>query len=172
MAFPFAELNMRDPTHVDWVKSRCDPELWHAAATAVLVHLGDPHGFLVWLMEQPETDRATAGYVFFGAGGADYLRGQTDVFGEGLCGREWLRAMQAVCRRAAGAGFTNDSLGLAPGAEAERRACLDLVDRGQVVDGIAVPHALLDAPFPAEQKRRYFVEDGAVLDYDPSPRLP
>src|SRR3712207_4588753 len=50
MKFPFDELNMRDQEHVDWVKSRRDPELWHAAAIAVLNYLGEPRGFLVWLM--------------------------------------------------------------------------------------------------------------------------
>ena len=54
MKFPFDELNMRDPEHVAWVKSRRDPELWHAAAIAVLVYLGDPRGFIVWLLDQPE----------------------------------------------------------------------------------------------------------------------
>ena len=34
---------------------------------------------------------------------------------------------------------------------------------------VAVPRALLDAPFPPEQKSRYFIEDGAVRDYDPDP---
>lgn len=171
MKFPFDELNMRDPDHVDWVKSQRDPELWHVAAIAVLNYLGDPRGFLVWLMDQPETDRATAGYIFFGAYGSAYLRGQTDFGGEGLSDQQWLDAMKAICRRASSLGFTNDSLGLHPGFEAERQACLDLINRGQIADGIAVPHALLDAPFPPEQKRQYFTEDGAVLDYDPGPFL-
>jgi hypothetical protein len=171
MKFPFDELNMRDPQHVAWVKSQRDPELWHVAAIAVLNYLGDPRGFLVWLMEQPETDRATAGYIFFGAYGSAYLRGQTDFGGEGLSNQEWLHTMQAICRRAARSGFTNDALGLPLRFEAERQACLNLLKRGQVTDGIAVPHTLLDAPFPPEQQRRYFIEDGAVLDYDPGPFL-
>lgn len=99
MKFPFDELNMRDPDHVDWVKSQRDPELWHVAAIAVLNYLGDPRGFLVWLMDQPETDRATAGYIFFGAYGSAYLRGQTDFGGEGLSDQQWLDAMKAICRR-------------------------------------------------------------------------
>ena len=169
MKFPFDELNMCDQEHVDWVKSQRDPELWHVAAIAVLVYLGDPCDFLVWLMDQPETDRATAGYIFFGAQGSAYLRGQTDWHGEGLSGQEWLQAMHAICRRAAGVGFTNDWLGLHPGYEVERQACLNLINRGGIADGIAVPRALLDAPFPPEHKRRYFIEDGAVLDYDPGP---
>lgn len=77
--------------------------------------------------------------------------------------------MKAICRRASSLGFTNDSLGLHPGFEAERQVCLDLINRGQIADGIAVPHALLDAPFHPEQKCQYFSEDGAVLDYDPGP---
>jgi hypothetical protein len=167
MKFPFEELNMRDQEHVDWVKLQRDPELWHAAAIAIVNTVGDPHGFLVWLADQPETDRATAGYFFLGVFGADYLRGETDFLGEGLSGAQWLRAMAAMCRRAATVGFTNDSLGLQRGFEATRLACLDLVNRGQVADGISVPHAILDTPFPPEQKPQYFIEDGAVLDYDP-----
>ena len=75
--------------------------------------------------------------------------------------------MEAVCRRGASAGFSNDSLGLAAGFEPERQACLDLIDRGMVAEGIAIPLAVLNAPFPPEQKLRYFVEDGVVLDNDP-----
>ena len=111
MKFPFDELNMRDPEHVAWVKSQRDPELWHAAAIAVVNYLGDRQGFLVWLMDQPETDRATAGYVFFGAYGPAYLRGQTDFGGEGLSDKEWLHAMQAICRRAASDGFATNNAG-------------------------------------------------------------
>ena len=84
MKFPFDELNMCDAEHVGWVKSQRDPELWHAAAIAIVNTVGDPHGFLVWLADQPETDRATAGYFFLGVFGVDYLRGQTDFPGEGL----------------------------------------------------------------------------------------
>jgi hypothetical protein len=168
MKFPFDELNMRDAEHVEWVKSQRDPELWHVCAIAALTYLGDPRGFLVWLFDQPEVDRATAGYIFLGAYGRDYLRGETDFNGEGLSGQEWLRTMEAICRRAANAGFSNDVLGLHPGSEPERQACLDLVKTGMIAEGVVIPHAILDAPFPPERKLRYFVEDGAVLDYDPN----
>jgi len=169
MKFPFDDLNMCDAEHVAWVKSQRDPELWHAAATAIVNTVGDPHGFLVWVADHPEMDRATAGYVFL-TYGASYLRGETDFDGgEGMSGEQWLRALEAMCRRAATVGFTNDSLGLHPGGEEPRQACLDVIKRGQVAAGIPVPHALLDVPFPPERKLRYFVEDGSVLDYDPGP---
>ncbi len=171
MKFPFDEVNMHDTEHADWVRSQRDPELWHAAAIAVVNYLGDPHGFLVWLADQRETDRATAGYFFFGVQGSDYLRGQKDFLGEGLSSGQWLAAMEAICRRAATTGFANDSLGLHPGFEATRQMCLDVVNRGQVAEGITVPSALLDRPFPPEKKLQYFVEDGTLLDHNPGPFL-
>ena len=164
MKIPFEDFNLRDPLHVEWAQSQRDPEFWHACTMAIVNTLGDPQGFLVWLMDQPETDRATAGYIFFGVFGADYLRGKTDFGGEGLSDEEWLNAMRAVCRRAGGVGFASDSLGLHPGFEKERQACLDVTLKGQVADGIVVPHALLDAPFPKEKKLRYLVEDGSVFE--------
>lgn len=169
MTFPFDYLNMCDAEQVEWVKSQRDPELWHACAIAIVNTVGDPHGFLVWLADQPEMDRATAGYIFL-AYGSSYLGGQTDFDGgEGMSGQQWLNALEAVCRRAATVGFANDSLGLHPGCEAARQACLDLINRGQVADGIPVPHALVANPFPPEQKLRYFVDDGNVLDDDSGP---
>ena len=173
MKIPFEDLNMRHPEHVDWVKSQRDPELWHAAALAIVNGVGDPRGFLVWLADQPELDRATAGYIFLCAYGSRYLRGETDFSGgEGMTGEEWLRALAAICRRAATVGFTNDSLGLHPGIEGQRQRCLDLINRGQVADGIPIPYPLVEAPFPPEKKLRYFVDDGVLLDYDPGPFLP
>ncbi len=111
MKFPFDDLNMCDREHVEWVKSQRDPELWHAAAMAVVNTLGDPCGFLAWMADQPEMDRATAGYVFLHYG-PSYLRGRADFSGgEGLSGDEWLNALTAVCRRAATIGFTHNLLG-------------------------------------------------------------
>ena len=161
MKFPFDELNMCDREHVEWVKSQRDPELWHAAAIAIVNTVGDPCAFLVWPADQPELDRATAGYVSW----------HTDPAIS--AGRRIFPAAKEcpICRRAATSGFVNDSLGLHPGFEAPRHACLDLINRGQVADGIAIPHAILDAPFPSEQRRRYFVEGGAVLDFNPGPFL-
>jgi len=171
MTFPFDDLNMRDHEHVEWVKSQRNPELWHVAAMAIVNTLGDPRGFLIWLMEQPETDRATAGYVFFGAYGSNFLRGMTEFSGEGFSDDEWFHAMQAICRRAANTGFANDLLGLHPGFETERQKCIDLIKSGQIAEGIAVPHALLETQFPPEKKLRYFVEDGTILENDPGPFL-
>ena len=46
MTLPFDDLNLRDAEHVAWVKSQRDPELWHAAAIAIVNTVGDPRGFL------------------------------------------------------------------------------------------------------------------------------
>jgi hypothetical protein len=166
MSIPFGELNMRDPGHVAWAQSQRDPELWHACSIAILNYLGDPHGFLVWMTLQPETDRATAGYVFFGGDGWEYLRGRNDHWRHhnGLSEQQWLNAMRAICRRAAARRFASDVLGLPPGVEASRQTCLEVVRRGEVVPGAYVPRALLERPFPQERPLRYFVEDGAVVE--------
>ena len=164
MTIPFADLNLRDDEHVTWVKSQRDPELWHAAAMAIVNTLGDPRRLLVWLAEQPELDRATAGYMFLPYG-ARYLRGDRDFSGgEGMSGEEWLDALEAICRRAATSGFTNDSLGLPSIVERTRRECLDAIDRGEVAPGIPVPRAIVATPFPPERPLRYVVEDGTVLN--------
>src|SRR5262245_25270984 len=112
MTIPFEDLNMCDVAHVAWVKSVRDPELCHAAAIAVSVYLGEPQGFLPWLFDQPEVDRATAGYIFLGIYGRDYLCGKTEWIGEGLSQHQWVKTMEAICRRAATTGFTSNSLGL------------------------------------------------------------
>jgi hypothetical protein len=132
-----------------------------------LVVAGDPHGFLPWVFDQAETDRATAGYLFLGVFGNEYLKGRTEFRGEGLSDSQWRAAMAAVCRRAAAVGFSNDVLGLAPGFEGDRLTCLETLNTGMVAEGVPVPHAILSAPFPNERKLPYFVEDGVLLDYQP-----
>lgn len=165
--FPFAELTGDDPSHVAWVKKQRDPELWHVFATALVV-TGDAHGFLPWVFDQPETDRATAGYVFLGLFGNDYLQGRTKFGGEGLSDAEWLAAMEAICRRGASAGFSNNALGLADGFEPERLACLETVNLGRVAESVPIPHSVIDTRFPDERSLPYFVEAGVVLTYDPT----
>lgn len=169
MKFPFEELNVCDAKHVEWVKTQRDPALWHAAAISVLVYLGDPRRFIMRLIDQLDMDRVTAGQILLGRGGAGYLQGQTEFQGEGLSGPGLLEVFEALCRRGATIGIANDVLGLHPGFEAERLACLDLVKRGAVGDGIVIPHSIIGAPFPAERETVYFIEQGSVLDYDPGP---
>ena len=113
--------SVRKPQDVGWVQSQRDPELWHAAAMAIVNTIGDPHGFLVWLADQPETDRATAGYFFLGYL-APTISADRPIFSAKDCPGSSGCAMEAMCRRAATAGFTHDSLGLHPGFEAQRQS--------------------------------------------------
>ena len=124
MKIPFDDLNLRDPEHVEWVKSHRDPELWHAAAMAIVNTLGDPRRLLVWLADQAELDRATAAYIFLPYG-ASYLRGERDFSGgEGMSGEEWLVALEAICRRAATSGFTKTRWGSLPWLNRRARSAL------------------------------------------------
>lgn len=168
MRFPFDEINMCDPEHVEWVKATRDPELWHVAAGALLTYLGDPHLFLLWLFDQDEVDRATAGYIFLGRYGERYLAGDPILGGEGVSGSALLDVFNAICRRSEDRGFASDRIGLEPGLEQVRQKCLDLMQKGAVAADIIFPRRLLAFPFPTAIGRKYFVEDGALLDYDPN----
>jgi hypothetical protein len=75
---------MTDARHDNWVRASNDPAIWHEAAIAVFLYLGDRHGFQPWLVRQPDIDRATAGWLFLSRRGSDYLaacvRGFTQRF--------------------------------------------------------------------------------------------
>jgi len=160
----FEEIDMSEAAHVAWVKSRHDPALWHEAAQAALAYRGDRHGFLPWLLEQADMDRATAGWIFLWAEGSRYLRGLTDFYLNHLSSRGMVELFQLLCARSESVGFREDRLGLDPDFEPERRACLDVIARGAVADGIVVPHAIIAKPFdPPPKGGRYTLDDGIIL---------
>lgn len=157
------ELDIIDADHVAWIKARRDPALWHEAAMAALAYRGDPHGFLPWLIRQPETDRATAGWIFLWAEGSRYLRGATDFdFNSGVEGL--LGLFGAICELSAGIGFSNDVLGLDGDFETERLKCLAVIENGELAPGIVAPAALLARPFdPPRDDDRFNLDDGLII---------
>lgn len=163
MPLPADEIHLHDPAHVAWLREQVDPELWHVAATSALT-FGDPHGFAAWVVEQDEVDRATAGYLFLGRYGPEWLSGRPVLGGEGLSGDDLVAVFEAVCRRSATRGFTRDELGLDPGFETPRRECLAVVDEGRMAPGMVAPTALVATPFPQPRPLGYQVEDGAIFE--------
>lgn len=157
------QLDMMDADDVSWIKARRDPALWHEAAMAALAYRGDPHGFLPWLMQQPETDRATAGWIFLWAEGSRYLRGASDFdFNSGVKGV--LDLFSAICERSEGMGFSSDVLGLDRDFEAERLKCLAVMENGALAPGILAPTALLARPFgPPRHDGRFTLDDGLII---------
>jgi hypothetical protein len=141
-----------------------DPALWHQATMAALAYRGDKHGFLPWVLQQPETDRATAGWIFLWAEGSRYLRGERDFLLDNVPSGKMVELFHAVCERSEGMGFANDALGLDPGFEEERQNCLEVIADGEVAPGIVAPKALLACPFdlPGEDGR-YTLEEGIIL---------
>jgi len=158
------EIDMAEAADVARVKAARDPALWHEAAMAALAHRGDPHGFLPWLVEQPELDRATAGWIFLWAEGSSYLRGETR-FPIDHCANEAMVALfAALCARSELSGFGGDHIGLDRDLEAEREACLAVIAGGGVAPGITVPHAIIGTPFaPPRDDSRYTLDDGIIL---------
>jgi hypothetical protein len=104
---------MSETDYAAWVKAQRDPALWHQAAMAALAYRGDPHGFLPWLLEQPEMDRATAGWIFLWAEGSRYLRGVTDFPLNHITSEAMMALFRSLCGRSESVGFPRDDLGLA-----------------------------------------------------------
>jgi hypothetical protein len=160
----FEEIDMSEAAHVAWVKSQHDPALWHEAAQAALAYRGDHYGFLLWLLAQADMDRATAGWIFLWAEGSRYLRGLTDFYLNHLSSDRMVELFRLLCARSESAGFREDRLGLDSDFEPERKACLDIVARGEVADGIVVPHAIIAKPFnPPLKGGRYTLDDGIIM---------
>ncbi len=162
MPLPADEISLFDLDHVAWLKDQRDPLLWHVAAMSGLTY-GDPYGFTAWVMEQPELDRATAGFVFLGRYGPDWLGGTPILGGDGLGGEELVAVFEAICRRSA-IGFGQDELGLHPGFDPTRVACLDLIDLGRVTVEVPAPRSLVATPFPPAVPHGYAIEDGAIYE--------
>ena len=164
MAPTFSEIDVAEADHVAWVKTHRDPALWHQAAMAALAYRGDDHGFLHWLLEQPEMDRATAGWIFLWAEGSRYLRGEIDLPLNHMSSAEMVALFRALCVRSEGPGFSGHHLGLDQGFEPERKACLDVVARAQVAAGIIVPRQIIARPFaPPTREGRFTLDDGIIL---------
>ena len=164
MPGPFEELDMSEAEHAAWVKAQRDPALWHQAAMAALAYRGDVNGFLPWLLEQPEMDRATAGWIFLWPEGSRYLRGETDFPLNHISSENMLALFRALCERSESMGFSRDDLGLDPDFEPERKACLDVVARNQVAAGIIVPRQIISRPFaPPKKDARFTLDDGIIL---------
>jgi hypothetical protein len=158
------EIDMAESEHVAWVKAQRDPALWHQAAMAALSYRGDADEFLAWLVEQPEMDRATAGWIFLWAEGSRFLRGETHFPLDTISSESMGELFRALCTRSETLGFSRDSLGLDPEFEAERNACLEIVAQGKAAADIVVPHAIIARPFPPPRKdARFLLDDGLIL---------
>jgi hypothetical protein len=156
-------VDMAEKMHVEWVQSQRDPDLWHQAAQAALAYRNDRHNFLPWLVQQPEMDRATAGWIFLWAEGSRYLRGENKFYLNTLSDDSMLALLQALCQRSEDRGFSEDRLGLDPDFEAERLKCVELVAKGEIATAMVVPHACIDRPFATPQRSRYSLDDGMIF---------
>jgi hypothetical protein len=161
------EIDMANAADVARVKARRDPALWHQAAMAVLAYIGDPHGFLPWLVQQPEMDRATAGWIFLWAEGSSYLRGEAEktfALLDHFSARQMISLFDALCERSERMGFGQDRVGLDKDFEAERQRCLDVVVRRQLGAGIKFPSAIIGQPFRAPTAGGdYEIDDGLLV---------
>jgi len=169
----FEEIDMCEAEHVAWLKTQRDPALWHLAAMAVLAYYRDLHGFLHWLLEQPEMDRATGGWIFLWAEGSRYLRGETSFSLNYISDEKMVALFRSLCERSEGVGFSRDDLGLDPDFEPARKACLDVVARNELAAGIIVPRQIISRSFAAPKRdTRFMLDDGLIISLNLLRHLP
>jgi hypothetical protein len=132
---------------------------------AVLAGCHDDHGFLPWLLTQPDMDRATAGWLFLWPEGSMYLVGNTSNWSllDNSTEPEMLSLFSAICERSEQSGFARDECGLDAGFEAERLKCLEIFAQGKVLSGITFPHRLISTPFKPPMRSGYRHEDAGLI---------
>lgn len=148
---------------VAWLKSQSNPAIWHEAASSCVVFLGDPHGFLPWLIKQPNLDRTTAGLIFLGVGGQRYLKNPKEYHSK-VKHEEMGQILNALCIRSERIGFAQDSIGFEDDIwstyEDWRQDCLNLIGTGNIPDNVIVPRAIIEAPFPPRTIKSDYIDIG------------
>lgn len=160
---PFDSLDLCNKDHFEWLKTQRDPELWHVAAMAAFAYTDDPHQFLSWLIEQPELDRSTAGFLFLAGNAGRYLKGETRFYGNGMSGNPYPDLMKRLAKRSETCGFSRDDIGLEPSFEVRRQEILDQVQRREIAPDRMVPFELINTPYPAAKWIGLYVEEGVVV---------
>jgi hypothetical protein len=147
---------------VAWLKGQSNPSIWHEAAAACVVYVGDRHGFLPWLIEQPNMDRTTAGLIFVGVGGPRYLKDR--YYHSAVNHEDMEQILQSLCLRSESIGFVQDSIGFEDFIwshyETERQACLEIISKNMIVDGLIAPHKILNSPFLHRTKKAEYCDIG------------
>ncbi|MBY6240134.1 hypothetical protein [Methylosinus sp. Sm6] len=158
------QIDMADAEQDKWVRASNDPAIWHEAAIAVFLYLGDKHGFLTWLVQQPDMDRATAGWLFLSRRGSEYLQGARDGFYSKLPDDEHCKLLDALCKRSERLGFRFDRMGVNSTCEEERQRCGEVIAKGKIAAGIVPPVAILEKPFTKSPGASiYECHDGELL---------
>lgn len=165
---PYSEIHVTEKSHVEWLKSRSDPVLWHLATVAALAYLGDPEEFVPWLIQQPEMDRATAAWIYLWTGGPEHLTSPEAFDGLVDTGGTPLKpVLDAICQRSEGLGFANNKIGTDQEFEIKRQKCEALIKAGRVSQSANIPYALLSVPLkahdPTETDWERHLIDGVIV---------
>ncbi|WP_430401544.1 hypothetical protein [Hyphomonas sp.] len=159
------EIDITKEADVAWLKAQADPAIWHEAAIAALAYVGDEHGFLTWLVQQPQMDRATAGWMLLWSPSREFLTGDhASMFETGVSVPELIEILTALCERSDRIGFLNERLGLGHEYEEMRQACMTIIENGELDPRVRAPIAIVSKPFPAPQEDMpYSVHDGMLV---------
>ena len=163
---PF-ELRVDNRDHIEWIKNKDDPTIWHEATIAIMTQMGDPYDFLPWLITHPKMDRGTAGWLLLWCAGAEYLAGKESEFYARIPDHQLLKLLDQLCTRSEKIGFSSDEVGLDTSFEKARQNCQTIITEGKVHPSRTIPHSILSTPFkPKNDHSAYFVSDGILLNTD------
>jgi len=159
------EIDITRAADVAWVKAQADPAIWHEAAVAALAYRGDRHGFVPWLVQQPDMDRATAGWILLASPFREFLTGaRASMWATGVTVPELVEVLTALCERSDRIGFSNDRLGLDREWEEPRQACVAILEGGELDPRLRAPTSIVGKPFPAPREDMpYSVHDGMLI---------
>ena len=159
------EIDIAKAADVDWLMAQADPAIWHEAAIAALAYRGDRHGFVPWLVQQPQMDRATAGWILMASPFREFLTGaRASMWATGVAVPELVEILTALCERSDRIGFSNDRLGLEQEWEEPRQACMAIIEGGELDPRLRAPTSIVGKPFPAPQEDMpYSVHDGLMI---------
>ncbi len=151
-------LDLDNIEHIEWLKIHNNPADNFEVVSAEMCFRNDPHQFIDWLIDQPDLDRGTAGFIFFGAGGLERVMGSQHY---GRVDPEWAdRLLYALCARSEQRGFQFDRIAPPSWCNDSRDKLLDFLSNNAPSADFLIPYNLFNAPFPAEGMASHYSEIG------------
>lgn len=153
-----AELDLDNIAHIEWLKSRNNPADNFEVVSAEMCFHNDPHHFIDWLIDQPDMDRGTAGFIFFGAGGLERVMGLPYY---GRVSPQWAdRLLYALCDRSEQRGFQFDRIAPPSWCNESREKLVQFLSNDNSLADFTIPRSIIDTPFPLEGMKSNYSDIG------------
>lgn len=174
LSFPVEGLAYGDPRLLEWLATHSDPQLWHLLACEMLCETTEQLDILLWIVQQPECDKATAAAALVATEVDRYIYSPADAF-RSPWSAWYQRLASEICHRV-DTGFYTESNIADPSLTIGRSIQQALVDieagcalaanEGREL-GLPRPDTLLTWQYPdASFVRRYDIDQDAIIRLD------